>query len=84
MLTLAFKKLNLQRLQINSLKNSKNQERLNEQRKVLLKMLLNPRYLVSEEFIPQEKQLDKYLNVITSKVLSEKKYRRTLELLKQT
>lgn len=80
-LKLAGRKLNLQRLQLKSLRDMKHTERYKEQRKVLFLLFL-PTVLFNVNKLNIEKNpLYKYANVLNSNVQNDEFYQLTKEVL---
>ena len=73
----SLKKLYLQYLQVRMLKKSSlNSTRLNEQKKVLRKLLLNPQILFSnKEVDPKKESLAKYFNHLSVIVNNDRLYK---------
>lgn len=80
----SFKKLYLQHLQVQMLKKSSlNSTRLNEQKKVLRKLLLKPYLLFSnKEVDPKKESLAKYINHLNVIVNNDRLYKSAKNTLK--
>lgn len=83
-LKVALRKLYLQYLQVKMLKKlSLNSTRLDEQRKVLRKLLLNPQILFSnKEVDPKKERLAKYINHLSIIVNNNRLYKSAKNTLK--
>lgn len=73
---LAERKLELQKLQLNSVRNGSNKHRVEEQEQVLELLYSSPELLHSSKtnYDTKENSLYKYLNVLTAYASNEKKY----------
>ena len=80
----SFRKLYLQYSQVKMLKKSSlNSARLDEQRKVLRKLLLNPQILFSnKEVDPKKERLAKYINHLNVIVNNDRLYKSAKNTLK--
>ncbi|WP_020006236.1 hypothetical protein [Salinicoccus albus] len=82
MLSMAFRKVYLQWLQVKHVKEGSNRERTELQKEVLRYLLTHPGKLVSSERVNYPKNYAKYLNVLTSNVKNDRLYEISKKRLK--
>lgn len=81
-LKFAFKKWYLQFLQFKATDKQLNKTRYYEQLNVLLK-LSQPNILFTKSFVDESLEYAKYINLITSKAMDDRKYQRAVRHLKE-